>query len=615
MAQELRSYQNDAVAAVFDAWIEGHTSILYTQATGTGKTTVAAEIVRRFVQDYKYKVLATVHRREIVRQIYCRFRDHLNLDEGWDIGIEMADDRARLSNLVVVSNIATVRNPKRLHPNWIPDVIFIDESHRSSSSSYQLLRKQYPNALVIGCTATPKRTDKACLYAVTAIKPTPDIPFVEDEFGYRLLVSDGKETRPVRDDEAVFQKHCYDYSMLDAINDGWLVPIRGMEVATQVDISKVGTAGGDFVQSQLLKVIEDDESVMMSRIDLMYEKWKEVAPERPTVVFCVGVKTAKWAADYWRSKGFTAADVNGETPPLERDAIIKDFLTGRTQVLTNCDVVSEGTDLPPISCICHLAPTKSWVRYVQRCGRGTRSLVADEIGKLDTPEERIALIAASAKPDCLILDGVDICKNGSLCTVPAIIDLPFSIDLEGESVTKAKKLIDEYEEVKEQALGEMPKTFRKLAGRLQEIQLLTQSGAKHRAKWNVREDGNYQFGQSPPGYSAMLNKEGDQWRMVVRHRDTVLKSRVGKPDRSPKEFFDAAAEQCAAIIKDHKKNTPKPSQGTLAWLDTWKNNTGRWAYRDLKAAGFEDHQIDAMPKRQLWATLENVRQRKKERVA
>lgn len=595
--QVLRNYQNEAVPAVFDAWLEEYKSILYTLCTGAGKTTVAAEIIRRFLADYDYKVLATVHRREIVQQIYRRVRDHCGLMDEIDIGIEMAEAKARRSCKVIVGNIATLRSDRRLPTNWVPDVIFIDEAHRAAASSYVNLRARFPEALVIGCTATAKRTDKKCLYAI-------DVEGKPVKF-------EGAKGKKVDAElsQAVFEKHCYDYSMLDAINDGWLVPIRGVEILTDVDISEVGTSGGELIQSQLLEVIEEDE-VMLRRIDLVISKWEEVAKDRPTLVFCPGVKTAKWAADHWREAGYTAADLNGETDNSVRAITIEDFCMGKIQVLVNCDVFSEGTDLPTVSCIAHLAPTKSWVRYVQRTGRGTRSIISDALGRMYNASDRKAAIAASGKPDTLVLDAVDICKNGTLCTVPAIIDLPFSIDLEGVSVTEAKAMMDEYEEVKEVALGEAPRTFQRLAGRLKEIKLLTESGAKHRDKWMCAADGSYTGGHNPPGYVSKLIKEGDEWRLTVTHHGQHILDKVGRSGHDIRAYFDKAAERAAQVIAEHKAAQPmRPrGDGNIAWMKGWKDG-GKGALYHLRSAGFDNNQIDCMPRKQLMAIVSSQREK------
>lgn len=538
--QDLRIYQTDCHAAVFDALIEGYKSVLYTMATGCGKTTTAAEIIRTFLETFGWKGLCVVHRREIVRQIYTRVRDHCDLDEEYEIGIEQAEEKGLPTNRVIVANIATLRSESRLPPGWIPDFIWIDEAHRSAAATYKAIRARFPNAVVIGCTATAKRTDKQSLFAIGVD-------------GQPAMVKPARgPAYPATAEDSVFEKLCYEYSMLDAINDGWLVDMVGREDDTGVDLSGVASANGDFVDKQLVAALEKEE-VMLRRTDKAISLWSRHAADRPTIVFCPGVKSAKFAADHWKEAGYTAAFLCGETDNVERAMALEDFKQGRVQVLANVGLFTEGTDLPTCSCIVHLRPTKSWNLYVQMSGRASRSVIADALSQMDDPAERREAIKASAKPTALIIDMVDIVTNGTLCTVPSILDLPVNLDLEGQSVTAAKKMLDEFEEVKGQVIGEAPRTFTRLEGRLREVQLLTRSGAKSRQKWMVSEDGNYQFGKAPPGYTAQITRDGEEWRLTVKCRGEELYAKTGHQRGDVKEYFDRAAEVVSKQIETHRE--------------------------------------------------------------
>jgi len=386
MSQQLRPYQNECVQAVLDAREAGYTRVLYTMATGTGKTTTFAQLTKQFLLN-DWKVLILAHRVELITQAYNRVKDHCDLTE-WDIGTEIAQYHAPSSSKVVVGSIMTVKGAHRL-PDFKPDAIIVDEGHHGASVSYQKLAERHGvkegECFYVGLTATPRRTDRKSLYAIR-----PD--------GKRVQLIDKKTNRayPADEKECVFQKLVYEYSILSAINDGWLVPVVGHVVKTKTDLSSVKTGtDGDFQDGQLEKAVDN-----LDRTMLAINAWKEVAVDRPTLVFCAGVEHAHHSAELWRQAGYEAKAIDGKTDSVERFEAIRDFKSGKLQLLMNCGIFIEGTDLPTASCIVHLRPTKSWNMYVQISGRGTRPLpgiVDDSM----TAEDRRREIGFSAKPDCI----------------------------------------------------------------------------------------------------------------------------------------------------------------------------------------------------------------------
>jgi ATP-dependent helicase IRC3 len=120
-----------------------------------------------------------------------------------------------------------------------------------------------------------------------------------------------------------------------------------------------------------------------------------------------------------------ATAISGETPKDDRRNILRSFAAGRIQVLTNCNVLTEGFDEPSVNCIVHARPTKSSLLYIQMTGRGTRP----------SP--------ATGKTDCLVLDCVDIAAKHSLVTVADLVGLPAKFDAKGADVLRTKKELDE----------------------------------------------------------------------------------------------------------------------------------------------------------------------------
>jgi hypothetical protein len=246
-------------------------------------------------------------------------------------------------------------------------------------------------------------------------------------------------------DEAIFQDVAYTYSLRDAVLDGWLADVRGYRVATGIDLSRVRIQHGDYNVRQLQDAVNVEE-----RNEAAYTHWSDVARDRRTIVFCTGIQHAADVADLFRARGVSCESVNGTMPASEREVVMRRFAKGRTQVLTNVDIATEGFDLPEVSCVLMLRPTQSWALYTQMIGRGLRALPNTIDGLVDASARREA-VEESNKPDCIVIDIVD---NGERAAAPAkepakerpsvsaIVGLPSDFDLEGHSLADA---IDKWE--------------------------------------------------------------------------------------------------------------------------------------------------------------------------
>lgn len=570
-AQTLRHYQNTAIHAVFDAFDMDYRRILYTVCTGGGKTTIFAELTKIFLEIHNYRVLVLAHRRELITQAYNRIREHCGLDE-FSIGCEIAEDKAPRSASVVIGSVMTVKSAARL-PEWTPDVIITDEAHHQSASSYQTICQRFPDAILIGCTATAKRGDKQSLYAK---KPNGETVEVIDR--------KTKKRRPVEPAECAFDVLCYEYGIAEGTEDGWLVPVKGHVVQTDTDLSQVETGrDGDFVDGQLAKAVDNAKRTMQA-----ISAWKEIAGDRPTIVFCASVEHAHHSAELWQQAGYTAAALDGESDNRTRYETLRDFQNGEIQVLCNCGLFTEGMDAPKCASIVLLRPTKSWNLYVQMVGRGTRTLPG-VIEGLDTPEWRKQAIAASEKPDCMVLDLVDICGKHELCTVPSILDLPANLDLQGKSVTDAKKLLDEFEEVRDRVIGECPLTYQDLEVRLNQVNLLRHSKAKSAQAWKAT-DHSFRYTKVPPGYQAEMTALPDgRYELAVTHhnRGDLFRKPAGN-GRTLKDLLQWGEAYVNHTIQADKAAQPLQSRGTL----------GRFSDKQIRVLTRRGHrrdEIDCMP--------------------
>jgi superfamily II DNA or RNA helicase len=574
-SQTLRPYQEAAAAAVLqaiDPFQMGLTRALYTASTGAGKTTIFAELVRRLLEmDPTSRVLILAHRVELIAQAYKRIKDHCGLGE-WEIGMEIADQRADPHCRVIVASVQTCMRGSRPHPDWKPTAIICDEAHHAGAPSYKRIASRYGvddgKCFYIGCTATAKRTDRLSLYA----EQTDGTPVI--------LERKGHAPRPATYEESVFQRLVFEYGVLDAVEDGYLVPLCGHAVETDTDLNDVRTRNGDFAEDELAKAVDTDRRTLQG-----IAAWKEIAADRQTIVFCASVEHAHHAAALWQQAGYKAAAVDGMTDGFTRSEIFRGFQAGRIQVLCNMGIATEGTDLPTCSAIVHLRPTKSWNLYVQMSGRASRVLpgIIDGLEGVDAGERRAA-IAASRKPDALIIDLVDLYeKCGDICTAPSILDLPVKLDLQGHSLTEAKKMLTEFEEVKDRVIGECPTTYEALEVRLKQVSLMTGSRARTAQDWKATDAG-YRFMRVPPNCRAELYRDGETFRLVVDAFGTRILDKTGKPDADMKAYLDCAAVRAQAAIDQHRASIPKAPRGTL----------GRLTDKQVKVLTRNGHSRDAV---------------------
>lgn len=364
MNYTLRPYQTECLDAVHMAF-RSHDCALVVMATGLGKTVLFSHIASDWKQG---RILVVAHREELIQQA----REKLLSITPYPVGVEMAEAKAA-GEKVIVSSIQTLSRERRLCRFEADDfgLVIIDEAHHAVADTYLRVIdhfRQNTGCKLLGVTATPKRADELAM-------------------------------------GQVFSTVAFDYGIEPASADGWLVPVAQQAVKVEgLDFSACRTTAGDFNEGDLEKIIADEQmlhKVAAPTVDL--------AGKRPTLVFCVTVDHAeRMAAVLRRYTSDSAAQVvSGKTPRDRRSQTVADFKAGRIQFLCNVGVFLEGFDAPNCACIAMARPTKSLGLYTQVIGRGTRSLpgVIDGL-EFATPTQRLAAIAASLKPDLLVLDYV-----------------------------------------------------------------------------------------------------------------------------------------------------------------------------------------------------------------
>lgn len=379
-------------------------STLVVAPTGCGKTVIFADIIRR-MQPMKAMVIA--HREELIWQA----REKIFRVTGLECSIEMSElwahDDLITKAPVILSTVQTqnsrsgyLKRMSRFNPMEF-GVLILDECHHSTALTYKNIIYYYtknPDLRVLGVTATPDRTDEEAL---------------------------GK----------IFQSVAYDYEILDAINEGWLVPVEQQFIFVDgLDYSHVRTTAGDLNGADLSAVMEQE-----SNLQGVAGSSIEILGSRKAIVFAASVKQAEIISNIFNRHRPGMSDwVCGKTDKESRRAILSRFETGGLQVVCNCGVLTEGFDNPSVEVIVMARPTKSRSLYAQMCGRAMRPLPALVDG-LDEDEERRQAIAESPKPSMLIVDFVGNSGRHKLMSSADILGGKVKDTVLQRAIAKAKK--------------------------------------------------------------------------------------------------------------------------------------------------------------------------------
>lgn len=320
---ELRPYQQEAKDAIFDQW-EKVDKTLLVLPTGCGKTIVFAKVTEECVRR-GCRVLILAHRGELLQQAADKIAKATKLG----CATEKADETCLGSWFrITVGSVQTMMREKRLarFPEDYFDTIIIDEAHHCISDSYQRVLQHFPEAKILGVTATPDRGDMKNL-------------------------------------GQVFDSLAYEYTLPKAIKEGYLSPIKALTIPLKLDLSGVGIQSGDFKSGDIATALDP-------YLQQIAEEMKNYCMDRKTVVFLPLVKTSQKFRDILNEQGFKAAEVNGESK--DRAEILDAFDRGEYNVLCNSMLLTEGWDCPSVDCIVVLRPTKVRSLYSQMVGRGTR---------------------------------------------------------------------------------------------------------------------------------------------------------------------------------------------------------------------------------------------------
>lgn len=411
---QLRPYQAETRDAILSAWDEGYRKTLLVLPTGCGKTVVFASVTENQVRK-GHRVLIMAHRGELLSQA----ADKLKVASGLDSVLEKAESSSLGSNAsVTIGSVQSLAQEKRLtrFPEDHFQDIIVDEAHHCLSESYQRVLEHFPNANILGVTATPDHGDMKNL----------------GEY---------------------FDSKAYEYTMPEAIRQGYLSPVKAQLIPLELDLGNVSISNGDYSAGEVGNALEP-------YLNQIAQEMKKYCRHRKTVVFLPLIATSQKFCRMLNDLGFHAAEVNGNSD--DRTQVLADFEAGKYDVLCNSMLLTEGWDCPAVDCIVVLRPTKVRSLYQQMVGRGMR---------LYPGKENLLLL------DFLWLTSRhDLCKPSALISKDAkiaqMIDLQMAKDADGIDLIEAEEqaerdVLAEREEALAKQLAEMRGRKRKLVDPIQ----------------------------------------------------------------------------------------------------------------------------------------------------
>ena len=342
----LRSYQQEMIGRLDEAWRQ-YRSVMVQMPTGTGKTVLMAEVIRREIctpsQTSPLKgagsacgkgyVLIVAHRRELLEQIRETVRY---------FGIDMEKEHVVVESIQKLSRGGYPTpdpSPQRggeCHVELEPSLVIIDEAHHALAKTYRMLWERWPKARFLGLTATPCRLNNE---------------------GFLDL----------------FQTMVQSHSIQDFIRMGWLSDFDYVTaepdnpILKQVAGLKKRGVDGDYQTKEMAMVMDCEESITN-----LYQAYRQFVNGKKGIVYAINREHARHITEYYQRQKVNCCWIEAKTPAAERDRLVQEYRDGLIDVVVNVDILGEGVDFPEVEFIQLARPTLSLSKYLQQVGRGMR---------------------------------------------------------------------------------------------------------------------------------------------------------------------------------------------------------------------------------------------------
>lgn len=330
----LRPYQQQAVDKIRTAYQNGSRAPLLVLPTGGGKTVVFSHIAVNSSARGR-RVLILVHRIELLRQTAAALKR-----AGINPGLINPNYTPNYRAPVQVAMVQTMAKRTHFFQRTPFDLIITDEAHHVVSKTYRDILAAFPAAYQLGVTATPVRGDGAGLGVVAG---------------------------------GVYDTLIEGPTVAELIQGGYLVKPAIYVPKDRVDLSGLRTRMGDYDKHELAERM-DRPMITGNAV----EHYRRALNGLPAVAFCVSVQHAQHVAAEFQAAGFRSYAVDGSMEDAQRAAVLNGLATGAVQVVTSCDIISEGTDIPAIAGAILLRPTQSTGLYLQQVGRALRPMQGKE---------------------------------------------------------------------------------------------------------------------------------------------------------------------------------------------------------------------------------------------
>jgi superfamily II DNA or RNA helicase len=376
---ELRPYQLQAVDEIRQGYQQGHRSVLFVLPTGGGKTVLFSHITRETAARGN-RVCVLVHRAELLRQASASLTAL-----GVPHGLIAAGRSMNLAAPVQVASVQSLARRLHLIPQGFFQLLVIDEAHHSNAGTWAKVLQHCASARVLGVTATPCRSDGRGLgefYSHMVLGPTPA-------------------------------------ELTDA---GFLAPAR---VLAPPGPSLLGLRKrmGDFDMSQAGQMLQAGQAMG----DCLAH-YRQHLNGQTAIAFCCSVAHAEAVADLFNRYGVAAASIDGTMEPLQREQLLAELGAGRLKVLTSCQLIGEGVDVPSVAGCILLRPTQSVSLHLQMIGRclrpqpGKRAVILDHVGNTQRLghhlEDREWTLDGTLKKDREAAPSVKVCPK-CFCCLPS----------------------------------------------------------------------------------------------------------------------------------------------------------------------------------------------------